>query len=103
MFGAIDSHDAAVREDPLRPGMAEWDADADDSLRVVTAHDLDDDITLLGAQSCSVLGGRSLAEVGGRRPGQEDGVDRAEDAAFAQRADNPADVARGQELLGGLE
>ena len=54
MFGAIDGHGAAVREDPLGSGMAEWDSDADDSLRVVTAHDLDDDITLFGAQSCSV-------------------------------------------------
>src|SRR5450759_77363 len=103
MFGAIDGHGAAVREDPLRSGMAEWDSDADESLRVVTAHHLDDGITLFGAQSYSVLGRRSLAEVGDRRPGQEDGADRAEDAAFAERADNPADVARGEELLGGLE
>ena len=100
MFGAIDGHGAAVREDPLRSGMAEWDSDADDSLRVVTAHHLDDGITLFGAQSYSVLGRRSLAEVGDRRPGQQDGVDRAEDAAFAERADNPGDVARGEELLG---
>src|SRR5450631_1587010 len=103
MFGAIDGDGAAVREDPLRSGMAEWDADTDDSLRVVTAHDLDDGSTLFGAQSYSVLGGRTLTEVGDRRPGQDDGADRAEDAAFTERADNPADVARGQELLGGLE
>src|ERR1035437_1974540 len=83
--------------------MAEWDADADDSLRVVTANDLDDGITLFGAQSYSVLGGRTLTEVGDRRPGTEDGADRAEDAAFRERADNLAYVARGQELLGGLE
>src|SRR5450631_3595304 len=103
MFGAIDGHGAAVREDPLRSGMAEWDSDAYDSLRVVRAHDLDDSIALFGAQSCSVLSRRSLAEVGDRRPGQEDGVDRAEDASFAERADNPANIARGEEFLGGLE
>ena len=83
--------------------MTEWDSDADNSPRVVTAHDLDDGITLFGAQSCSVLGWRSLAEVGDRRPGQEDSVDRAQDATFAKGADNPGDVASGQELLGRLE
>jgi hypothetical protein len=48
--------------------MAEWDSDADDRLGVVTVHDLDDGITLIGAQSCSVLaGGRWLwSETGGR-------------------------------------
>src|SRR5450631_3015039 len=103
MFGAVDGDGAAVREDPLRSGMAEWDSDADDSLRVVTAHDLDHRVTLFGAQSSSVLAGRSSAEVRDRRPGQEDGADRAEDAAFAERADNPGDIARGEELLRGLE
>ena len=83
--------------------MAEWDADANDSFLVVTAHDLDDGVTLFGAQSCSVLGRRSLAVVGDWRPGQEDGADRAEDAAFAKRADNPADVAGGEKLLGSLK
>jgi hypothetical protein len=87
----------------LRSGVAEWDSDADDSLRVVTAHELDDRLTLFGAQSCSVWGWRSLAVVGDWRPGQEDGVDRAEDATLAERADNPGDVARGEELLGSLE
>lgn len=86
MFGAIDGHSAAVREDPLRSGMAEWDSGADDSLRVVAAHYLDDGITLFGTQSYSVLGRRSRAVVGDRRPCQEDGADRAEDAAFALRA-----------------
>jgi hypothetical protein len=57
--GAVDGHGTAVREDPLRPGVSERDTDADDRLRVVAAHHLDNRVTLFGAQTDPVPGGRA--------------------------------------------
>jgi hypothetical protein len=44
------------------------------------------------------LGGRAAGEVRHRRAGHEDRVDCRKDATFSQRADDPPDVARGEEL-----
>lgn len=48
--GAVDHDGAAVREDPLRAGVAERDTHAHDGIRVIPADDLGDHIALLGAQ-----------------------------------------------------
>ena len=44
---AIHGDRAAVGEDPLRSGVAEWDADADDRFGVVAGHHVDDRVALL--------------------------------------------------------
>jgi hypothetical protein len=79
--------------------VAEWDADAHDGFGVVPADDLDDDIALLGAQPGAFLSWRATGEVGYWRAGHEHRAGRPEDAAFPQRADDPSDVARGEEFF----
>ena len=83
----------------MRAGVAEWDAGADDGVWVVAADHVDDNIALLGAEPGSLLGGRATGLVGYRGAGYEDRVDRSEDAALAQRADDVADVGGGEQFL----
>ena len=97
--GAVDGDGAAVREDPLRPGVAERDADADDGLGVVAADHLDDGIALLGPPPGPFGRGRPVSEVGSRRSGHQDRIDGREQAPLAQRADDPSDGCRGREFL----
>lgn len=66
--------------------MARRNADAHDGFRVVPADELDDDITLLGAQPGAFLSRRAVGEVGHWRAGHEDRVDCLEDATLSQRA-----------------
>src|SRR5262249_43954684 len=81
----------------------EGDADAHDGLRVVPADELHDDIALLGAQPGPLGSRRPAVEVGHGRAAHQDRAGRREDAALTPRADDPSDVTRGQELLGGFD
>ena len=88
-----------MRDDPLRAGVTKRNAGAYDGFGVVPADQVDDDISLLSAEPSTFLGGWTAREVRRRRAGQQDRVSRGEDAALAQRADDPADAARGEEFL----
>lgn len=81
-----------MREDPLRAGVTERDTDAHDSIRVVPADDSGHDVTLLSAQPGTFSCWGSAGEVRYRRAGHQDRVYRGEDAAFAQRTDDPPDM-----------
>src|SRR5215471_19365689 len=97
--GAVDSDRPTVGEDPLRARVAKRDARAYDSLGVIPADEIHDDVTLLGALPGSFGSGRAVGDVSRRRAGQQDRIGRREDAALAQRADDPADLAGGREFL----
>jgi hypothetical protein len=75
------------------------DAGAHDGFGVVVADQVDDDVSLLSAEPSTFLSGRTAREVLRRRAGDQDSVSRCEDSALAQRADDPSDVARGEEFL----
>jgi hypothetical protein len=92
-----------MRDDPLRPRVTKRDADAHDGFRVIPADLPGDDVTLLGTQPGTFLSRRTAGEVRHRRAGYQDRTDRREDAAFAQRADDPSNVTRRKELLRGLD
>src|SRR5690606_7586115 len=100
---AIDGDGAAVRKDPLRSGVPERDTDADDRLRVVATHHVDDHLPLLGAEPGPLVGGWTPGVIGDRRPGDQDRAYFLEKAAFAEYADDPADVARRQQFFRGLQ
>lgn len=61
--GAVDGDCAAVRDDPLRACVTEWNADTYDGVRVVPADELNDDVTLLRTQPSTFLGSRTAGEV----------------------------------------
>src|SRR6266581_5249034 len=87
----------------FRARVAKRNACAYDGFRVVPAGEPDDNVTLLSTQPGTFGSGRTAGEVGHRRAGHKDGIDRREDAALAQRADDPSDTARRQEFLGGFD
>jgi hypothetical protein len=87
----------------LRARVAKRDAGAYDGFRVVVANELNDDITLLPAQLGAFLGRWAVGEVRHWRARQQDRIDRREDAALAQGPDDPSHVARGEEVLRGLD
>jgi hypothetical protein len=65
-------------------------------------------LTLRGARTLRAQPGtffrrQTAGEVGHRRPGRKDRVERCEDASLAQRADDPSDLARRHEFLGGFD
>jgi hypothetical protein len=51
------------------------------------------------AQPSTFLSGRTAREAGRRRAGDKDRVNRREDPALAQGADDPSDVACGEKFL----
>jgi hypothetical protein len=83
--------------------VAERDTDAHDSVRVVPADAPGHDVTLFSAQPGTFACWGTAGEVRYRRAGHQNRVDRGEDAAFAQRTDDPPDMPGGKEFFGGFE
>jgi hypothetical protein len=61
------------------------------------------DVTLLGPQRGTFCCRGTAGEVRYRRAGHQDRVCRGEDAAFAQRTDDPPDMPGGKEFFGRFE
>ena len=75
------------------------DAGARNSVRVVPADDPGHDVPLLGAQPGTFCCRGAAGEFRYRRAGHQDRGYRGEDAAFAQRPDDPPDMPGGKQLL----
>ena len=104
LLPTVEPHGPAVGEDPLRPGVAEGDTDADDRVGVVGTHRVHHDLDLLApGEGTLLLGARGLLVVGGGGAGEHDAGDHAEDSPFAEGADDVSDLRSGCQALRGLE
>src|SRR5690606_6996388 len=65
---AVHGDGAAVREDPLRPGVPEGDAHTEHRVRVVPSQEVGDDVALGRPQAGTGSRVRTSLEVGHRRP-----------------------------------
>jgi hypothetical protein len=83
--GAVDCDNAAVRDYPLRPGVAKRDAAAHDGVRVVPADDLNNDVILFIAQPGGFVSERATGEVRYWRACYQDGIGRREGGALTER------------------
>ena len=102
--GAVDRDLSAVRQDPLRPGVAEGHADAHHGIRVVARPRLDHGVALRGALCAPAPpADAAVLEVRRGRPADEHRVGRREQAALAEAAHDPADSRAGMHVLAGLE
>lgn len=84
LAGTIDSHRAAVGQDPLRPGVAEGHSDEYDCLGVVQLNGLDRHVTLLRSTGSTLLWARTHLEAGGRGPCHQDSFHRSQEASLAE-------------------
>lgn len=103
LFGVVDGHGAAVGKDPLRSCVAERDSNDHDGLGVVTLDGFDGHCALFSPTSGALFGGGLHVERRSGRPGDQDGIDRGQQAAFTEGAQDPTELPGRNQFLGGLQ
>lgn len=87
----------------MRSGVTERDPDHDDSIGVVVLDKSEGNVSLLRPAGRPFVSGRVYVEGRGRRPSEQYGGRRGQEAALTEGTHDEAELACGNEFLGGLQ